>query len=624
LRSSKFNSSTNTYEWIFDGDELGKHTATYKYTENGQSFYTTFQIEVVESIIEVNKDFIEIEENESIIIDLLSNDHTSANNLNVISIPNIKNGKAEKFGNLVEFTPDLNFTGLATFNYVVQDDMGETATGFASVHVRESDNPTSVINEDYFVQVGEFLDIVIPSEMTKADFSSTSLGKLSDHQEGVLRFNAGPSVETDNINFNHNGQNKSFNIHVLPKLEDHGFIRDDIVYTSMNQTIQFDVFTNDLEKSFQLVSASPELKRVSPTTGELLYTAPTGFQGVKNFYYQVSDGSQTYIGNIEIVINDNLPQTRKYEFTTLEGTPFLIDYKSDFQGEINVNQAPKNGIVRVRESGFFYCGGQVQGNQILVYDPNDGFIGEDEFEIQYCSNNGTCVTVEATITIESSNEDCNCIGEDCIWPGDTDNDGIVSVKDILPIGLYMGEMGPSRTEVSDNWNGAFAQDWEGSPADANGDGMVTSDDVAVLEENYSKVHSFLRSEVLSIKDVPFYAVPRQETGSAGDLMLIDIFVGTEDRPLLESNGIAFNFSIPPVFIQDNLIEFQFTPAKWFGYNNPTISTVQYPEVGRIDAAISRVGGVQASGHDEIGTVGVVLQDDVDWFRAKESVIPIDF
>ena len=126
--------------------------------------------------------------------------------------------------------------------------------------------------------------------------------------------------------------------------------------------------------------------------------------------------------------------------------------------------------------------------------------------------------------------------------------------------------------------------------DANGDGEINIEDVDALNANYSQLNSFLSSEALSIKDVPFYAVPREQSGVAGDLVLIDLFVGTSLNPLLESNGLAFNFTIPPTYIEDNSLKFSFTPSDWFGYNNPTINTVHYPSAGRVEAGISRTGG----------------------------------
>ena len=615
------NPDKGTVDFVFEPDELGTYEAVYKYLENGNYFYTTFNIEVVESLVELNQDYDEINVGESIIIDVLSNDHTTAKDLNLVEIANVLNGSAQILDNLIEFVPETDFSGLAYINYVAQDDMGVSETGHVTIHVRDANVPESVILDDYFVQKGRSLDIVIPSEFDRSDFGTTSLGKLSSLHTGVLRYAAGQKVGEELVTYNIDGASKSLTVHILDKEENYGFVRDDIVSTSMNESVVFDVFSNDLEQGFDLISKSPELKLVSPGTGLLSYSPPLGFQGIKYFYYEVSDGSQTQIGSIEILVNDNLPQTRIYEFTTRENTPFLIEHIFEGEGVLGVDQAPQNGIVRYRTDGFFYCGGQIGPNN-LIYDPNDNFVGQDEFEIEYCSNGGSCVTVEVIMTVESNEDDCNCIGRDCVWPGDTDGDGLVTVSDILPVGLYLGDQGTAREETGSQWNALFSQDWENAKVDANGDGSVNELDVETLEANYSKVHTLLSSEVLSIKDVPFYAIPRETSGSAGDLMLIDLFVGTSEYPLVNSNGLAFNFSVPPIFLEEGSLRFNFTPSNWFGYNNAVLSTVQYPSIGRVDAAITRTGGIEIAGQGQIGTVGIVLQVDHDEIKPEQDNIPI--
>ena len=628
------NPDKGTHDITFLADEAGSFSTVYKYSESGDTYYTTINITSLESLISLEHDYQEINQGETAIIDVLGNDESSAGELDVTSIPYVQNGSASIIGGFIEFIPDSDFRGLAYLNYVVTDEMGESETGFATINVRDSEGVenSEIILDKYFVQAGEALDVVIPSELSREDFGSSQLGKLKTLGTGVLRYSAGEKTGVDNISYNNEGNDSSFEVYVFGKSENHGFIRDDVIYTSMGESVQFDVFANDLEKSFIIIDKSPELKLVSPGSGQMVYSPPQGFQGTKNFYYKVSDGNQTYIGNIEVIVNDDLPQTRVYAFVTRENTPFLIQHSSITDGVINFVQAPVNGVLRIQENGFFYCAGQVNGQGFMVYEPNDGFVGQDEFEVEYCSQSGVCVTLEIVMEVEASSSDCNCIGEDCVWPGDTDGDGVVSVKDILPIGYHMGESGSARAEQGGDWNALVADDWgdelesgghDIKNVDANGDGEVNKEDVDVLNDNYLQLNSFISSEALSVKDVPFYAVPREKSGTGGDLILIDLFVGSESYPLIESNGLAFNFSIPPSYIEDNSLQFTFTPSDWFGYNNPTISTVQYPTVGRVEAGISRTGGEANDGFGVIGTFQIVLQEDQDGFKPEDDQLPIE-
>lgn len=79
-----------------------------------------------------------------------------------------------------------------------------------------------------------------------------------------------------------------------------------------------------------------------------------------------------------------------------------------------------------------------------------------------------------------------------IWPGDTDNNGIVNNLDILPIGVYWREQGDQRSEITNNWSGSsYPANWEidlAAFADCNGDGEVDIADVLAICLNWNKMH----------------------------------------------------------------------------------------------------------------------------------------
>ncbi|MDI6794221.1 MAG: hypothetical protein QME81_15390, partial [bacterium] len=91
-----------------------------------------------------------------------------------------------------------------------------------------------------------------------------------------------------------------------------------------------------------------------------------------------------------------------------------------------------------------------------------------------------------------------------VWPGDTNNDKIVNVKDVLPIGTYSPYYGPARYNYSgidgsnyylaeiyrvirwmyaNIWSAQSVSAWnkfEATYADANGDGIVNASDMDTL------------------------------------------------------------------------------------------------------------------------------------------------
>jgi hypothetical protein len=78
-----------------------------------------------------------------------------------------------------------------------------------------------------------------------------------------------------------------------------------------------------------------------------------------------------------------------------------------------------------------------------------------------------------------------------VWPGDTNNDGVVNGVDILRIGQYWAATGPARENASTDWIGQQALAWtplQSTYADATGDGAVDLDDVGAIALNWGKTH----------------------------------------------------------------------------------------------------------------------------------------
>ena len=75
-----------------------------------------------------------------------------------------------------------------------------------------------------------------------------------------------------------------------------------------------------------------------------------------------------------------------------------------------------------------------------------------------------------------------------VWPGDTDNDGLVEIRDLFPIARYWESSGPPR-DRSDSWTGEPVDEWLlrlAAHADADGSGRVDGDDLLVLIDNWGR------------------------------------------------------------------------------------------------------------------------------------------
>ena len=78
-----------------------------------------------------------------------------------------------------------------------------------------------------------------------------------------------------------------------------------------------------------------------------------------------------------------------------------------------------------------------------------------------------------------------------VWPGDTDDSGLVDAQDLLPIGARFGVTGPARdsTEQGIEWEPRAAPVWptpSDTYVDANGDGEVDAADVLAVGLNFGR------------------------------------------------------------------------------------------------------------------------------------------
>ncbi len=89
----------------------------------------------------------------------------------------------------------------------------------------------------------------------------------------------------------------------------------------------------------------------------------------------------------------------------------------------------------------------------------------------------------------------NCENE-CVWPGDSDHNGIANHADIIPIGLAKGLVGEKRLDPP-RWSEQIASDWnkklwsnlEVKHADCDGDGSVALSDENLIRANLNQTHS---------------------------------------------------------------------------------------------------------------------------------------
>jgi hypothetical protein len=182
-----------------------------------------------------------------------------------------------------------------------------------------------------------------------------------------------------------------------------------------------------------------------------------------------------------------------------------------------------------------------------------------------------------------------------VWPGDTDNDGVVYGGDILPIGLYWAKTGPLRPNASANWSAQPGPAWtpkNTTYADANGDGIVNQADINVIGLNWGKRHGFS----------PKVAHPARSTAgkiamtrhSEGNMEIISLSLSGVEH----LSGVALEWRYPAALVEVIAVE----PGNQFG-DAPLFFSRDDKQAGLLNLAIGLKGAAQSlRGNCRVATI----------------------
>lgn len=203
------------------------------------------------------------------------------------------------------------------------------------------------------------------------------------------------------------------------------------------------------------------------TTKDLSYIFSQA--GTDTLTLHLTDGNDTdsyqqiltiYPHASELDLPDQLLVCTSYP-TISANLPNMAFYNWEYEGELVSNQEE----LVVSESGWYYLS-----------------------VIDQCGN-AAADSVEVMLT--------DCSG---VYPGDTNNDGVVDFRDVLPLGLAFNQTGIARTDQTTTWDAKTIENWPTSftdpihnglnhkYGDTNGDGVINLADTLAIIENYGYVH----------------------------------------------------------------------------------------------------------------------------------------
>lgn len=219
-----------------------------------------------------------------------------------------------------------------------------------------------------------------------------------------------------------------------------------------------------------------------------------------------------------------------------------------------------------------------------------------------------------------------------IYPGDINNNGLVNGVDMLYWGVGYEHTGPARTTSTVYWQGHpqpadWSDNFPGGPnysyADCNGDGRVTGIDLNLgVRGNYGKTHGTpqLDDYRFGIYNVdPLLNIkPKSQTGSLGNRVEYEVFLGEESLPVENFYGITFIISYDKSIIKNNAVTFEAVENPWFArIGNTNNFDYQWEsfwhndsDYGAVEIALFKYDYTNTGGYGKIGEFSVIINDNV--------------
>jgi hypothetical protein len=606
-------------------------------------------VTVAPALIKAYHDYAVTYTDQPVVVDVLAND-ISSNGVKVLqAVPAINHGDAtfNATTGLISFTPAPGFRGTAHFNYALCNGVGDCDDGTVSITVMEQTPTTEDEVTKVFVKKNETQFILVPDNYTVVQAPTNG---VFDQGADVPEYTPSQDYSgTDEIILTDGNHNLTFDIEVLD-LETNSFAFDDRAFTTTNTDIDIAVLANDLALTGCNLNdvTSPQHGTLQQNGNEFTYTPDDGFIGVDQFTYSSNicgSGAANEIATVTIFVSNFAPDRTTFHMATPKTVPMIIGYNvpvSTFSFEVTSQGELGETVFLEGEVNTVINGLPIQGNNILLYIPHtDVSEGLDEVEITYCledpnPNSNDClvskqVKIWMTILDVGDNGEPVCVG-DCVWAGDTNADGIVNMNDLLPIGRSMGEIGEERAGATfDLWYGQYAENWGslfgGSEVidikhiDADGNSIVTATDTTAIRSFYGRTHNMVPSVMPYapyefILDGPLFI-------TAGDYVEFSISVGTSEAPAEDLYGFVFPFTYNPDAVRPSSVSVNWHDNNFMAYDSPVLFMDHNNFSGHFEAGYTRTSGLVASGHGELGTLGIVI-DDIAGFRTDEEEIILEF
>ena len=399
-------------------DYNGPAAVTYVITDgNGNSDTATLNItvEARNDAPIANSDTANVDEDDSVTINALSNDSDADNDALSITAVSVDTGTVtvNGDGNIV-YTPNTDYNGAATIEYTISDSNGGTDSAEVSVTVNAiNDNPVAnndsgTVNEDESVTV----DVLVND--TDVDGDTITLTGATSSQ-GATSISGGEITFTPSSNFNGSAtitytiedgatgsDTGTLTINVV-NVNDAPVAVNDAATTDEDTSVVIDALQNDTDIDQDVLS----ITAVSVDSGSVLvngdgnivYTPAADDNGSATITYTVSDGNDgTDTGTVNVTINavNDDPVAVADTATVAEDNTVTIN--------VLANDSDVDGDTLTLSSAVVTAGTvNIVAGQV-VYTPDTNFNGTATITYVVSDGAGGEATQTAIVTVTAVND----------------------------------------------------------------------------------------------------------------------------------------------------------------------------------------------------------------------------
>ena len=352
-------------------------------------------------------------EDEPVEIEVLANDSDPRGYpLRVIqfSRPNHGLAQAGSAGTLL-YLPATNFNGADSFTYTVNNGKDGMAMASVRVTVVPVEDPPEAVADRAITWENSSVAIDVLTNDTDPDGDSLSIVDFTQAANGSVSLADGTNVVyapkpyfygmdslTYRITDGHGAESVGDvtvmvkNVNNPPVAQDQAFILN----RNSQQDVSFLATDPDGDQLTFTVVQGPEQGELWAYPNVATYYPKKGYVGPDSFTYQASDGlldSQIATVTFTVLDRDNPPKTESQSLVTKVGQPLAITLQA-----ADADDDPLSYQI-VRTPGH---GTLTGSNTNYVYQPEPGFLGNDEFTFQ--ANDGQLSSPETTIQIKVTDQ----------------------------------------------------------------------------------------------------------------------------------------------------------------------------------------------------------------------------